>query len=163
VERELPEPFAEAHAAHRTIMAFEAARQLKDLQSRRRHLLSPALNQLIDDGLGIARAAYEEALARRVRLTQALAAALAGMDAIVTPPATGEAPATLEHTGSPAFCTIWSLCGVPALTLPVGFGPRRLPLGLQLVGGYLNDAALLATAAWCAQAIGMRGERGHGG
>ena len=47
VERELPEPFAEAHAAHRTIMAFEAARQLKDLQSRRRELLSPALNQLI--------------------------------------------------------------------------------------------------------------------
>ena len=55
-------------------------------------------------------------------------------DAIITPPATGEAPATLEQTGNPGFCSIWSLCGVPAVTIPVGFGPRGLPLGLQIVG-----------------------------
>jgi Asp-tRNA(Asn)/Glu-tRNA(Gln) amidotransferase A subunit family amidase len=152
-ERELPGMFTEAHAVHRTIMHFEAARELQALQVRHRPQLSTVLNQLIDEGLSIPAAAYETALARRSLLQQALAEFLATADAIVTPPAPGEAPATLDHTGSPAFCTIWSLIGVPAVTIPVGRGPAGLPLGLQLIGSHGQDPALLATAAWCARAL----------
>jgi Asp-tRNA(Asn)/Glu-tRNA(Gln) amidotransferase A subunit family amidase len=71
----------------------------------------------------------------------------------VTPPARGEAPATLEHTGDPVFCTIWTLLGVPALTLPVGLGPQGLPLGLQIVGTFQDDARLLRVARWVEQAV----------
>jgi len=67
----------------------------------------------------------------------------------------GEAPATLDNIGDPAFCTIWSLCGAPALTIPTGFGPNRLPLGLQVVGRLYDDARLLGVARWCAGAIGF--------
>jgi len=155
-ERELPEIFNESHSVHRTIMYFEAAHGLLAMQSRHRPQLSDVLNQLIDEGLRIPMAAYEASLARRSLLQQALADFLATTDAIVTPPATGEAPATLEHTGSPAFCTIWSLAGVPAITIPVGSGPSGLPLGLQLVGRHRQDSALLATADWCARALAPR-------
>jgi len=141
--------FAEAHEIHRNIMYFEAARELQALQARHRPRLSAVLNQLIDAGLAIPAAVYEAAMARRTLLQQALADFLA-TDAVITPPAAGEAPATLDHTGSPAFCTIWSLVGVPAVTIPVGRGPAGLPLGLQLIGGHGQDPALLATAAWCA-------------
>ena len=55
----------------------------------------------------------------------------------------------LEQTGNPGFCTIWSLCGVPAITIPVGFGPRGLPLGLQIVGAEGKDGQVLAAAHWC--------------
>jgi Asp-tRNA(Asn)/Glu-tRNA(Gln) amidotransferase A subunit family amidase len=64
-------------------------------------------------------------------------------------PAPGEAPATLEQTGDPAFCTTWTLLGVPAITLPAGHGPAGLPLGVQLTGAYGEDDRLLGAAAWC--------------
>ncbi|MEJ5212042.1 MAG: amidase family protein, partial [Burkholderiales bacterium] len=76
-------------------------------------------------------------------------------DALLTPAATGEAPATLEHTGDPVFCTLWTLTGLPAISLPSGFGPSGLPLGAQLVGPYLRDSRLLAVAQWCEAVIGL--------
>jgi amidase len=101
----------------------------------------------------MAAAAVAEALAQRQALRAGFGPFLAGFDAIVTPPARGEAPATLEHTGDPVFCTIWTLLGVPALTLPVGLGPQGLPLGLQIVGTFQDDARLLRVARWVEQAV----------
>ena len=42
-----------------------------------------------------------------------------------------------------------SLIGLPALSVPVGFGPQGLPMGLQLAGPVGADAAILAMGqAW---------------
>jgi len=76
-------------------------------------------------------------------------------DALITPPTTGEAPATLTQTGNPLFCSIWSLCGVPAVTIPVGFGPRGLPLGLQFVGASGQDGRVLSAAHRCEAPFGF--------
>ncbi len=157
VEQELPAVLAQGHAVHRTIMAFEAAKQLVPLHVEHAARMSAPLRQLIAEGLAIDSASYRAAVARRLELRLALAECLGEADAIVTPPATGEAPATLAHTGSPSFCTLWSLAGMPALTFPVGLGPQGLPLGLQLVGALNEDARLLACAAWCAGRIGFSG------
>lgn len=154
-ERELPAAFAEAHAVHRTIMWYEGARALAPLQDRDRSALSGATNALIDEGLAISGATYEAALRARRALQAELEAHLADWDAVLTPPTCGEAPATLEHTGDPAFCTIWTLCGVPVVTLPAALGPFRLPLGIQLVGGTLRDGELLDAARWCEHVIGF--------
>jgi Asp-tRNA(Asn)/Glu-tRNA(Gln) amidotransferase A subunit family amidase len=40
-------------------------------------------------------------------------------DAVLTPAATGTAPAGLDSTGDPVFCTLWTLCGMPAISLPL--------------------------------------------
>ncbi|MDQ3197435.1 MAG: amidase [Pseudomonadota bacterium] len=152
-EIELSRAFDRAHSVLRTIMASEAARYFDLLQSRHRENMSVELNALIDEGRAIADADYRTALSAREDLRRSLAEFLRDADAIITPPAPGEAPATLTHTGDPAFCTIWTLCGVPALSLPVGFGPNRLPLGLQLVGRFNGDDALLAVAQWCEQQL----------
>ncbi len=37
-----------------------------------------------------------------------------------------------------------NLCGLPALCVPMGFGPGRLPLGLQFVGAAFDEATLLS-------------------
>ncbi len=152
-ERELPPAFNAAHAVHRTIMAAEAAREFAALQDAQRPRLSDALNRLLDEGRAISQPRYGAALVQRTELQALLASFLAGCDAIVTPPVRGEAPATLEQTGDPAFCTIWTLCGRPALGLPAGFGPRGLPLGLQLVGPDGDDARLLRVAQWVERVI----------
>jgi Asp-tRNA(Asn)/Glu-tRNA(Gln) amidotransferase A subunit family amidase len=95
-------------------------------------------------------------LKRRDELAKELDGFLSAFDAAVTPPALGEAPADLTQTGDPAFCTIWSLCGVPAVTIPAGQGPHGLPLGLQIVGPRSADERVLAAAFWCDERIGWR-------
>ncbi|MBI3777656.1 MAG: amidase [Gammaproteobacteria bacterium] len=153
----LPDAFLQGHDVHRTIMYYEGARSFAALQSQHRESLSAELNRLIDEGKKISEASYYAALESRTRLQGELNDFLRRYDALLTPPARGEAPATLEHTGDPVFCTIWTLCGVPALTLPSGLGAHGLPLGLQLVGGYLQDARLLQVALWCENVIGFQG------
>jgi Asp-tRNA(Asn)/Glu-tRNA(Gln) amidotransferase A subunit family amidase len=69
-------------------------------------------------------------------------------DAILTPAAAGTAPAGLSSTGDPSFCTLWTLCGLPAISLPLMQGSNGLPLGVQLVGRRHFDARLLRTARW---------------
>ena len=81
-------------------------------------------------------------------------------DAIVTPAATGEAPA-IETTGSPVFCTLWTYCGVPAVTVPLLTGANGLPVGVQIVGARGNDARLLRTANWIVRELSAGRDAEH--
>ena len=74
-------------------------------------------------------------------------------DMIVTPATTGQAPRGLSSTGSPTFCTIWTLLGMPAVTLPLLTGADGMPIGVQLVGRFGDDARLLRTARWLVSTI----------
>ncbi len=99
---------------------------------------------------GAKRGALEYLFARKLQhlLRHALKDEMASYDAILTVPATGEAPEGLSSTGDPIFCALWSFLGVPALTLPVARTDKRLSLGVQLVAPYLQDASLLRTGKW---------------
>ncbi len=153
-DRVLPKVFEDAHAVHRTIMWAEGARVFAELQRRERQRLSFRLNALIDEGAAIAPFELNRALAQKAELAADLHVFFNGFDGIITLAAPGEAPADLSGTGDPAFCTIWTLCGVPAITLPAGKGPQGLPIGLQIVSPISSDDHLLATAQWCDQKIG---------
>ena len=111
--------------------------------------MSPKLNAAIDEGRTITASAYETALVARERARRAAADWLGGFDAIAAPPAPSAAPAGLDSTGDPACCTLWSLLGYPALTLPIARTATGLPFGLQLAAGEGDDGRLLALAAWC--------------
>jgi Asp-tRNA(Asn)/Glu-tRNA(Gln) amidotransferase A subunit family amidase len=91
---------------------------------------------------------YNRALSKIPALNQALDKVFEWHDGILTPATTGEAPVGLESTGSPIFCTIWTLCGVPAITLPMMQGANGMPIGVQLVGARGDDARMLRTARW---------------
>jgi Asp-tRNA(Asn)/Glu-tRNA(Gln) amidotransferase A subunit family amidase len=148
-ECELPEPFSLAHRAIRTIMAAESALNLEALALNHAPLLSATLKDFLAEGRGTGAMDYLRAMKLRLNIQTELERFLTRYDAIVTPPTTGEAPATIEQTGNPAFCSIWSLCGVPAITIPAGFGPQGLPLGVQIVGPRGNDGQILSAARWC--------------
>ena len=148
-EIELPEIFSHAHRAIRTIMAVESALNLEELHRKQAPLLSSTLKDFIAEGEDARAVVYLQALKLRLTLKKELERFLEKYDALITPPTTGEAPATLEQTGNPTFCSIWSLCGVPAITIPVGFGLQGLPLGLQIVGPCGKDGQALSTAHWC--------------
>jgi Asp-tRNA(Asn)/Glu-tRNA(Gln) amidotransferase A subunit family amidase len=74
-------------------------------------------------------------------------------DAILTPAAPGTAPKGLESTGDPMFNTVWTLCGMPAVTVPLMSGANGLPLGVQLVGPRHGDGRLLRTARWLVERL----------
>jgi Asp-tRNA(Asn)/Glu-tRNA(Gln) amidotransferase A subunit family amidase len=89
---------------------------------------------------------YLSALAKVPRYTASLAETFDAYDAILTPATPGVAPKGLGSTGDPAFCTLWTLTGLPALSLPLLAGEGALPLGVQLVGPLGHDGRLLRTA-----------------
>jgi Asp-tRNA(Asn)/Glu-tRNA(Gln) amidotransferase A subunit family amidase len=146
-----------APAIVRTIMLFEAARALApDLQGHE-HLVSETARGALAEGAAIDEKRYADAIRERDRLVDAVSGWAAKYDAILTPPAIGEAP-TPETTGDPRFCSPWSLLGAPAIVIPSGLGPHRLPLGLQLVAAPGDDRRLLAAAAWCEHRLPSIGE-----
>jgi Asp-tRNA(Asn)/Glu-tRNA(Gln) amidotransferase A subunit family amidase len=142
----LPEVFNEWAGAHRALMRAGMARNLHTYYRRGKDKLSPALRALLEDGMNVTAVDYLAALDWRKALINGLEQLFDRYDAIITPAATGEAPSGLEATGNPIFNGLWTLCGVPAITLPLLQGPAGLPLGVQLVGRYGEDARLLRTA-----------------
>ena len=66
---------------------------------------------------------------------------------------TGEAPEGLGSTGVPRFDRLWTLLGLPAITVPGLTGSTGLPIGVQLVGRRGADALVLSCAAWLAAAL----------
>ncbi|MUL36220.1 amidase [Gloeocapsopsis dulcis] len=107
--------------------------------------MSPKLQQLIVRGRNINAIAYAKARHAVVDYNITLAKILSEFDAILTPVTTGTAPYGLENTGSFVFCALWTLCGLPAISIPVGVS-NGLPLGIQLVGKRLRDRELLEIA-----------------
>ena len=150
----LPAAFAEAAAIHRTIMEADLAVSFAAEYARGADRLSAVLRTMIERGQRTAATDYRQARAQAAELTTSLDALLAPFDGWITPATTGEAPAGLDSTGSPIFCTTWTLCGVPAVTLPLLVGATGLPLGVQVVGRSGDDARLLRTARWLEETLG---------
>jgi len=147
---EWPEPpvgLDDAPRILRTVMLYEAGQTVLPKVARRPETVSAYARAQLAEGARIDHRVYAEALASRDRLVATFLDWASGYDAILTPPSTGEAP-TPETTGDPRFCSRWSLVGAPAITIPTGLGPHRLPLGLQLVGAPGDDERLLTAAAW---------------
>jgi len=150
---ELPEGGAALFEEHGKIMNYESARALAWEYLNHPDKISATLRPRIEEGWQISREAYDAArsLARDCR--RRLADRMADYDFLITPSAPGEAPATLETTGSSVFNRVWTLLGVPCVTLPFGTGPHKVPLGVQLVGPFDGDSALLAWAHWAERAL----------
>ena len=147
-EEPLAAPFERAHDMHRTIMNADLARYLKPYHEGGRERLSETILGLIDDGKTRLAVDYNEARDWIDVFNTGLEKIFETFDAILTPAAPGPAPAGLEATGSPVFCTMWTLFGTPAVSVPVLAGASGLPMGLQLVGRRGDDARLLRTANW---------------
>lgn len=152
---DLPEPFARANSVHRTVWTAELAHHLGPDLDRAPDLVSPQLMALLEEGRRVLAVDYQQALATRELFNRALDEVFHEFDAILTPAAPGEAPLGLEATGSPAFCSLWTLCGTPAVSLPILEGPAGMPLGCQLVAARGDDLRLLRVADWL---VGMTGE-----
>jgi len=152
-EIELPDIFARVHDWHRTVNMAELARNYARYFDKDSSALSDRLRGLYEEGLTVRAVDYIGALDAMAMLNGGLERIFVRFDAILTPAAPSEAPLGLESTGDPVFNSIWTFCGVPALSLPLLAGSNGMPIGIQLVGRHLYDGRLLRTAWWLQDTI----------
>ena len=110
--------------------------------------LSQELQPIVVRGRQISEAEYTDALAVKDSAQTFFDELFVEFDAIIAPSAAGEAPKFGAGTGDPIFCTLWTLAGLPSISLPLLVGDTNLPIGVQLIGPIEKDDRLLRTARW---------------
>jgi Asp-tRNA(Asn)/Glu-tRNA(Gln) amidotransferase A subunit family amidase len=150
-EVELGPTTAEAWSWHKLIMEADMAASFEREWLKGRDQLSAPLRALIERGREVKVVDYQRALRGTKQVIDSLDELfMERYDALLTPASPGSAPKGLGATGDPVFNSLWSLCGMPAVSLPLLQDAQGLPIGVQLVGRRNFDARLLRTARWLA-------------
>ncbi len=106
----------------------------------------------LEQGARIPAVDYLRAQQERRRLRAGFLEALRQVDVLVSPTVAWEAPAedpavnATEGADEARRTGPYNLTGLPAISVPCGFGPAGLPLGLQIVGPWLAEPLLLRVA-----------------
>jgi amidase len=127
----------------------------------------PTLRQNIEDGRAITLDQLGDAQVTRARLYDTMRQFLETFDVIACPvTGIGALPVEVEYPTEIAgvashdyldwlrFAFPATLCGLPALSLPVGRDPRGIPVGLQLIGQPRGEARLLQIARTLEERLG---------
>jgi Asp-tRNA(Asn)/Glu-tRNA(Gln) amidotransferase A subunit family amidase len=151
----LPVPawFESLHTLQADVMLHEAAQSLSYERLHHGTQLSARLTAMLQEGLTITGATHADNLVSLHVLRLRAASLFERHRLLIAPSAAGEAGPAGEGTGDPLFCRAWTLLGLPCLHLPLGLGDRGLPIGLQLIGRYGDDARVLQVGAWLHHAL----------
>ena len=152
-EIELPEGFVDIPEWHKVIMESDMARSFSSEYTKSKHKLSNNIIEAIERGMKYTAVEYNNALSKIDAANIYFKQFFYDYDAILTPSASGEAPKGLKSTGNPIFCTIWTFCGMPCISLPLLQGNNGLPIGVQLVSSLFDDERLFRNASWLTKKI----------
>ncbi|MFD1158384.1 amidase [Roseovarius aestuarii] len=145
---------AELVSVHKTIYDYEIARQMTPIATEHGDRISSEMREAITRGYAISDDQYQDALGVKASANAFFTDHFNDFDAIMAPSASGEAlPLSAGNTGDAVYCTIWTLAGLPCLTLPMLVGEAGLPIGVQLIGAVEEDDRLTRTAAWVQRAL----------
>lgn len=145
-----------ANESFRILRAWQFMHSFGDLLQRGRSQLKQSFVQNIEDGytLSVADITWAEATRRRIfhrtrEFFETYDVLLAPVSQVPPFPIEHEFPETVD--GKPqshyldwmSSAYIISLTGSPALSVPAGFTPGGLPVGLQIIGAHLQDLRVL--------------------
>jgi len=145
-------PFEEAVLSLLTILFVEAAAFHREWTARRPDGYSPAVLERLKMGALIPGVDYLHAQRARRAFRDRLARVFDEVDVLVTPTSPTPAHEFSEEVPGRDFTPYirrtgpFNLTGYPALSIPCGYSPDGLPLGLQLVGRSFEEAVLLRVA-----------------
>jgi Asp-tRNA(Asn)/Glu-tRNA(Gln) amidotransferase A subunit family amidase len=142
-EIEMPSLLQEAHRLHATLQNYEAARALAFEYDNHYEQLPKLLRALLDKAGQITPEAYDDARRTTKRARHAFAELMTAVDVLLTPSAVGAAPHGLASTGDATFNRLWTLIGAPCVNVPGVTDGDGMPLGVQLVGRFARDRAVL--------------------
>lgn len=148
-----PEALAAGLDCHGTIQNYEAGLALASDLLTHGDRMSAILRDTLTAGRAISPADYDRARSTARRARKAATALFEEVDVLLTPSATGPAPAGLGSTGNPIFNKLWTLTGNPCVNVTGLTAPSGLPLGVQIVARFGADKVALSAADWLEQAI----------
>jgi Asp-tRNA(Asn)/Glu-tRNA(Gln) amidotransferase A subunit family amidase len=149
----LPEIVAEAWRIHPIVQEFEAHQAFAWEYRANYDAMPPLLRGRLDESKDTTPAAYDEARAVARRARGALAEVFGNVDVLLTFSAPGAAPKGLASTGDPRFNRLWTLMGVPCVNIPAYVADGGLPVGVQVIARFGNDAGALAAARFVEAAL----------
>ncbi|GMQ95733.1 MAG: amidase [Gammaproteobacteria bacterium] len=144
---DLGDHFHDSVACQRLVLDANLAANLGSACESRPEALAAETRARIRRGLAISAGAVKRTMVRVEEQKQRLRQVFQDYDALLTLAAPGEAPLGLSSTGDAVFSAIWTLMGVPTVTLPMLEGENGMPIGIQVIGAMDADAKLLAVAA----------------
>jgi Asp-tRNA(Asn)/Glu-tRNA(Gln) amidotransferase A subunit family amidase len=148
-ELELPSIFAQAAEARGLIAGYEFALNYTWEIEHHWEKLSTTLREgRIRDGVSCSYEDYVQARDLVEHCRRSIAELLDNYDAVLTAPATGEAPVGFSTTGSSKPALVWTTMHLPAISIPAFRGPSGMPIGALIVGKRSQDHALFSTARW---------------
>ena len=149
--RRLPvmDDFQELRDRHDVIMSAEAAEVHADWVKQYQDLYSPKFTDLIKRGQAVTSPQLKDAFGARDAFRDQMTQSMNdnNIDLWICPPTVGPAPQGLDGTGDPVMCLPWTQIGFPAMNLPAGKNDEGLPMGLQIVGKWNSDEAVLGWAS----------------
>lgn len=140
---ELPAAFNEAHDTHDRIYRKALAYYFDLEWNADAGLFSEILQAMIEGGRAIEPAQYQEDIVRQRELWRLMERESEKFDVLVGLSTAGEAPLGLNARDLPDHSLIWTMCGMPALSLPLLTGRDGLPVGVQVVARRFDDYKLL--------------------
>jgi Asp-tRNA(Asn)/Glu-tRNA(Gln) amidotransferase A subunit family amidase len=149
----MPAIIAEAWRIHTTVQEFEAHQAFAWEYRTQYDTLAPNLRGRLDKSKGTTPESYDEAIRIAHQARQALAALFDEVDVLLTFSAPGAAPKGLDTTGNARFNQLWTLMGVPSVNVPAHVAEGGLPVGVQVIARFGNDAGALAAARFVEGAL----------
>lgn len=140
IEPILPECLWDAHEVHKIIYDRTLAYYFRE-EYKKQTLVSSIMYKIIEDGNHISLDQYKKALEAQENIARQMDIFFEEnrIDVIVDLSTGGEALKGLGSTDRPDNCLVWTLCGLPAINVPLFLGPNRLPFGAQFVSRRYND------------------------
>jgi len=142
-----PQSFSALLPCHKIIHEYELVRALDEPITQHWDSISDTIKPTLLGAKNHTDELYREALDIRSAAIDWFAEFFNDYDAILTPSALSEPP-LMGSTGDPVCCTVWTLCGLPCLSMPLLEGVNGLPIGVQLVGAARQDDRLLRTTRY---------------
>jgi len=130
------------------LFAFEARQSLADERRHHAAQFSERLKARLAGGENINSEQYLSMRQRALMARQEMNMLFGDVDALLYPPAKGEADEGIADSGSAQFGALWSLMHVPCVSVPMTRGPQGLPMGVQVIGAYGDDLRTLQVAAF---------------
>jgi aspartyl-tRNA(Asn)/glutamyl-tRNA(Gln) amidotransferase subunit A len=144
-------PLQDWSACGSVISIVERAAAYEDMMRTRLEKFGERLRNRLLTSLFVSGVDYVQAVRRRRELCAEIAAAMAGLDVLLTAVQPNEAAKIdavpqWDNLGKPNFTMPFNVAGLPAMSICSGFGAGGLPVAIQLVGKPFAEATVFRAA-----------------
>jgi Asp-tRNA(Asn)/Glu-tRNA(Gln) amidotransferase A subunit family amidase len=152
-ELKMPEIIAEAWRSHNVIQQFEAHQAFAWEYGQNYDAMPPMLRQRLDDSRHYTAADYDKGRIVAAKARAALSDILKDVDVLLALSAPGVPPKGLDSTGDPRYNALWTLMGSPCVNVPAYVADGNLPVGVQTIADFGDDAKAIAAARFLERAL----------